>query len=38
MEGGGPAMFLKSAEIASIAGIKVDDVILGKTANDVRSQ
>lgn len=29
------AVFLKSAEVASIAGINVDDVVLGKTSNDV---
>ena len=29
------AVFLKSAEVASIAGINADDVVLGKTSNDV---
>ncbi|CAI8007405.1 Diacylglycerol lipase-alpha [Geodia barretti] len=28
-------LFLKSAEVASIAGINVEDVVLGKTANDI---
>jgi sn1-specific diacylglycerol lipase len=29
------SVFLKSAEVASIAGISVDDVILGKTTDDI---
>ena len=29
------AVFLKSAEVASIAGIPVNNIILGKSANDV---
>ena len=31
----GPAVFFKSAEVASISGIKASDIILGKTASDV---
>ena len=31
-------LFLKSAEVASIAGINVEDVVLGKTANDVTTK
>ena len=32
---GGSVVFLKSAEVASIAGINNDDIFLGKTSSDV---
>ena len=38
VEGQRGGLFLKSAEVASIAGINVEDVVLGKTANDVTTK
>ena len=31
----GMGMFLKAADVASVAGIHVNDIFLGRTANDV---